>query len=560
VLYLAEVHKKSGFMGGNKAELKLLARQQSEQIWTVVPGEDTVPADAAIDFSQGNLVLVELSANRQIQNLQEAAKPLVVMLQNFSRMKEKFRTQEEEIEGWKQSLIYQSQELTRRELEMEARQEELQQMEADIQQFDQQRQELEQLRQQIEQERAGVETARIQVEATQQRLEGLQAGASAGLHPEQVEQIQQILQHLDQSVGEGNAVGAASQSLELVVQQQELLNHHWQSFEQQKAAAQQQQQDLERQASELDAAWQAWHQAQSALEQEKANFAVQQQTLTLRSQAVQKLSQQLQTYEDLNQQLNRAINGEGGNGSEVDLRALAQMPIAELIATVESLQKDLQRMVSFVQDQEEELRYQQQAVEELQTKIQQASEYERMTLAADLESEQHSYRLLNETLEGQRQRLRDRQSVFKKHQEVLDRRQSPDDNPQFDFDPVFQQIQLQRQSLAQELQALQAEVNQLQSGVQQAQDNLQQRSSAQESRRQELRAQDSDLKRRNTEVAKLWGQVNTYQESLQPIQDRVDALRTTLAGAAEANQMQQNGGSPKHLIDELKGLITSLGV
>jgi chromosome segregation ATPase len=345
-----------------------------------------------------------------------------------------------------------------------------------------------------------------------------------------------------------------------VLQQQELLNHHWQSFEQQKAAAQQQQQDLERQASELEAAWQAWYQAQSALEQEKVNFAAQQQKLTLKSQTIQKLSQQLQTYEDLNQQLNRAVNGDSGNGSEVDLRALAQMPIAELIATVESLQKDLQRMVSFVQDQEEELRYQQQAVEELQTKIQQASEYERMTLAADLESEQHSYRLLNETLEGQRQRLRDRQSVFKKHQEVLARRQSPDDNPQFDFDPVFQQIQLQRQSLAQELQALQAEVNQLQSSVQQAQDHLQQRSNAQDARQQELRAQDNDLKRRNLEVAKTWGQVNTYQEALQPIQDRVDALRTVLAGAAEGSQMQQNGGSPKHLIDELKGLITSLGV
>ena len=89
MLYLAEVLKKTGFMGA-KTELKLLARQQSDQNWVALPGDELISTDAANDYGSGVLVLVELGANNQIQGIQDATRQLISILKNFSKMKEKF--------------------------------------------------------------------------------------------------------------------------------------------------------------------------------------------------------------------------------------------------------------------------------------------------------------------------------------------------------------------------------------------------------------------------------------------------------------------------------------
>lgn len=143
MLYLAEVQKqKSGFMGAGKAEIKLLAFQRADQSWNPVSGDETIPAEEANNLTSGALVLADVNANRQVQRIQEAARPLVSILQNFSRHIEKSKRQEEEIEQWKQSLTYQSQELNRRNMELEARLEQLQQMENDFKQMEAKQQEI----------------------------------------------------------------------------------------------------------------------------------------------------------------------------------------------------------------------------------------------------------------------------------------------------------------------------------------------------------------------------------------------------------------------------------
>ncbi|NEP50267.1 MAG: hypothetical protein F6K65_16200, partial [Moorea sp. SIO3C2] len=101
-------------MGRAQAELKLLAFQRTDQSWNKVSGEEVLPTEQANNFGDGALVIVNLSGNRQIQGTIEAAGGrLVNLLQNFSRLLEKSKNQEEEIEQWKQSLTYQSQELNR---------------------------------------------------------------------------------------------------------------------------------------------------------------------------------------------------------------------------------------------------------------------------------------------------------------------------------------------------------------------------------------------------------------------------------------------------------------
>ncbi|MBD0385900.1 MAG: hypothetical protein ICV54_05030, partial [Nostoc sp. C3-bin3] len=105
MLYLAEVQKQKGGLlsGGAKTELKLLACQRTDQNWNTV-SEEVIAAEDASKLNDGALVLVELNPNRQVQRIQEAGRPLVNILQNFSRQLEKFKLKEDEIDQWKQSL------------------------------------------------------------------------------------------------------------------------------------------------------------------------------------------------------------------------------------------------------------------------------------------------------------------------------------------------------------------------------------------------------------------------------------------------------------------------
>jgi len=107
VLYLAEVQKQKSFMGNSKAELKLLACQRTDQSWSTVSGDETIPAPAeeTNNLNHGQLLLVEVGANKQVQRiLPDTARVLVTRLESFSRQLEKSKKQEEEIEQWKQSL------------------------------------------------------------------------------------------------------------------------------------------------------------------------------------------------------------------------------------------------------------------------------------------------------------------------------------------------------------------------------------------------------------------------------------------------------------------------
>ncbi len=132
MLYLAQVQKK-GFLG--KAGLHLLARQKSENAWTLVTDEDPVISSEANNFGEGVLVLVELTSNRQILTVKDAKDWLLDIIQKFliSGITPTFLQQEtERAEQWRQSLTLQSQELNRRALELEARREQVQALEESL--------------------------------------------------------------------------------------------------------------------------------------------------------------------------------------------------------------------------------------------------------------------------------------------------------------------------------------------------------------------------------------------------------------------------------------------
>ncbi len=105
MIYLAEVQRdKIGFRGITKLELKLLALQRSAKSWVAVQGEDAISLEQSHNFNLGVLVIVQLNANRQVQDIQLATHQLPHISQKLSQQLEAFQNKEEEIKLWRESI------------------------------------------------------------------------------------------------------------------------------------------------------------------------------------------------------------------------------------------------------------------------------------------------------------------------------------------------------------------------------------------------------------------------------------------------------------------------
>lgn len=128
MLHLAQVTKK-GLLG--KTSVRLLARRQSDGTWAVLRGEDIVETDAS-HYGEGMLVLVQLGANRQVQNIKEAKDWVLGLVSQYlgkGITPEFLQKEVERAEQWRQSLTLQSQDLARRTVELETRREQIQALE-----------------------------------------------------------------------------------------------------------------------------------------------------------------------------------------------------------------------------------------------------------------------------------------------------------------------------------------------------------------------------------------------------------------------------------------------
>jgi hypothetical protein len=136
MLHLAQVQNQglSGEVG-----LRLLARQEAEYIWAVMPEEVVIPATDVLFnanqtyvLSEGVLALVELSPTGEILSLENATNWVLRLVQIYltSGFTPIFLQQEaERSEKWRQTLTLQNQELARRLLELEARREQIEVLE-----------------------------------------------------------------------------------------------------------------------------------------------------------------------------------------------------------------------------------------------------------------------------------------------------------------------------------------------------------------------------------------------------------------------------------------------
>jgi chromosome segregation ATPase len=573
VLYLAEVQKQKGGLlgGGNKAELKLLACQRNDQSWSGVSDESVVPDDAS-KLNDGALIMVELTPQRQVQRVQEAGRPLVTILQNFSRQLEKFKVKEEEINQWKESLTYQAQELSRRELEMEDRIAQLEQMEEEAQGFEADKQEVDKIRtetdslkEEIERSRHELEGAWEHLRGEQRRLEERQAEGGA-LDPEQGKVLSELLLQLANHVPANESVqDNLNSALTAVESQQTLLNPFWEQFQQQQQEVEQKEQEVERLSQEFAVSQDEWQQAQTILEQQSVELKANAIALDTKLDCVRILNQQLQSQEQIYQQVYSlaATTGEGLDDDN-DVASLESMSLEELEKIVRELREKLEIDSSFVNDQEQELDYKQVAIEELQQKISQITESERIFLEEELIDEKDLYQMLNETLVGQRRSLSQRQRKLQQHQNVLLRRQGkPFSTTQtensVDLKPVLAQIEGFKQQYSEQVAILEREIDQIRSSLDLAQEILDQQIHEQETKHESIKTLDGNLCLLRTTAAESRAKLILYQEILQPVQDALDELRLKVQGTVECmGQMQESNEQQLRVVSQIQQALTSL--
>jgi chromosome segregation ATPase len=544
VLYLAEVQKpKSGFniSGRSKTELKLLACQRTEQNWSAIPSEELIPApDDGNNYSPGVLVLVDMNANRQIQSqLRDAGKHLVGILHNLSRQIEKYKKEADEIESWRQSLSLQSQQLQLRQEEIYGREEDLEQTRAELDRLTQEAQALEGTIADHGRQRQELTTQWEQLREKEQYIEQQQQSMSGAVSEHQVDEIRTAIHQLGSS-----SSGLNPQKLEATVTaiefQEELLHQHGQRLQQQQQRMVEAQTELDCQRTEIDRRKQQLQELQTSLEQAQTEWEVQQQTLSMQQEYAVRLGTRIDIEQENYQKIYLMSQGGGGDigDTKIDIEQLTNMPIDELQSVVENLQKEVDRYVYIVNLEEEELTEKQQAIDEITAQIVTANDFDKLKLEAELHDEQDSYNMLDHTLDGQRQTMRERQTFLQIHGRVLRQRQGqpPEegDKSQIEWESVLNLLDRSRQQQQAELTQIETEIQNLRTTLEQAKSKVEQQVNAYLVESEEVQKLDRQYQTTKQLATELGAKIELYQEMIQPLQNHIDTFKQQLGDLADA--------------------------
>ena len=570
MLYLAEIQKQSKkFMGGMETTLKLIACQRNDRSWSVV-GNESITTDNADNYSEGALVAVNLGTNRQIQGkIKPASQTIISVLKNFSRLLEKTEEQAQEIDRWKESLAIQSEELSQRQIEMETRLEQVEQMEEEFKHFEQQKEEIavakaetERIKAEFDAKSAELEGAWSQLRGQQQNLEERlkQANVLDEAQAKEIEQQLAIIAAANSSTSslqdELNTIGS------LVENQQQILQPHWQTLTQSLADIQTKQQELETIAAQLSEKKQQVESLTTEIEQTEQQLGIEQKSLEVKQELIQFLNLQLESQDSMLQML-AGSESSSDSESKVNLEELENLPLPSLSERVENLKRDLEKVARFVSDQEEELDWQCKAVAELEAKIAEMGEFERLTLEQELADEKEAKKMLNQTLVGQRRSLKERHQILLQHSRVLKRRQGIIDFDlessieAIDLTPIKQGMAEQQQKLQQQQQELGGEIAQIEQNIRNLEAELERQTTAKNELESAIDRQQSSWQELNLDIRQIQSQIDFYQHQLQPLQDALDAVTT------QVSQMQQSIAiqtSPSQALESIKSIITELTV
>ena len=556
-------------MGGVETKLKLIACQRNDKSWSLV-GNEFITTDQADIFGEGALVVLDLGVNRQIQGrIESASQKIIGILKNFSRLLEKTKDQEQEIAQWKESLTIQSEELSRQKIEMETRFEQVEQMEEEFKQFEQQREEIASAKAEAEQIKADFEAKSTELQGAWEQLRGQQQNLeerlkeSKVLDESQAVNIQEKLAFLINVTDSGNLLkDRLTSTADILTNQQELLQPHWKNLNHHLENIQIRRDELGNKTAALEEQKQQVQSLTNAIAQTKQELRVEEKSL----EAKQKLSSFLDLQSSEQKSMLEMLEGSKSDfagSTKVDLQELENMPLPNLETIVENLKKDLEKVATFVNDQEEELGWQCKAVEELEAKIAEVGEFERFTLEQELADEREAKKMLDQTLVGQRRSLKERHQVLLQHSRVLKRRQGVID---FDFDseiqdidlaPIKQGLEEQYQKLQQQQEELTQEITQIEENIQKLTGELKQQEAQKSEIEESIKQQQDEWNQLNLNVIEIQFQIDFYQKQLQPLQNALDSINSQVEEMSQLMSISHDR-NPHSDVCEIQQIINEL--
>jgi hypothetical protein len=317
--------------------------------------------------------------------------------------------------------------------------------------------------------------------------------------------------------------------------QQTLLNGYLQQLEQEKANVGQRQNEVERQGEVITNRKQELQTVVASLTENTIQLQVQEKLLASKQELLRRIELEIYSTEELKKIVTGA--GDTQSNQQVDIRALENMPLGELQEIVKNLQADFEKLVRFVNDQEEELSLQCQAVEELEEKLKTANDYDRFEIESEIAEEQERKKMLDETLFGQRRRLRERQSILAEHLRVLRRRQGvvdlEDNLQQINLEPILLQIKERKRNAQQERQRIEKEIGELKQSLQELREQVALLQSDRATKTEELQRQEDQWDQAKVALAELQSRIKLYEEALQPLGKNLAESRQKLQEVAQ---------------------------
>ncbi len=486
MLYLAEFNKP--IVG--KPSLKLLAKQPQQDTWQPVNEEEIqIDGRAPSDlnrFSSGSLVLAEISSNRQVTRLNEAARQLVTYLHNFSRLQDKAKSQEEEIETWKQSLTFQSQELNRREMELESQEEEIQRLfekyqtvEEDSRVLEARKEEINALEAQLAEEKRILGQEREYLNEQRLTLEAqIEEAQQSRLTDEEAQQLQYLIDQAQQNLASiSDPLAHLLPLQDLLQQRQEALAQALADWEQDHQAAQAQREELTQAWQALQAQRQEWLQLQTERQDLESALQSQQTSQSACQSYIQSLNQQLQLQETICNRVYGLIAEHDfieAEGVEVP-QAEPEISVEELMALVDQLRRRYEQRSAQVNEQLGELEQNRQQLVELEERLKTASADEQFDIEMDIDYAKSACQALEETVLPQQESLqREYEELTLKESQLAQRQgQAPQITlPKINIGPLVAQLEEQKASQQQEKAKQETQLQQLQDALKAQEEKL----------------------------------------------------------------------------------------
>ena len=557
--YLAELQKTQAAFGlGGNSSVRLLARNTGENVWQSITNEQVLSiqdSSQAKDFKDGQMVIAEITSSNQVQSIQDASKKIVNILQAFSRSQDKYKSAEEEVEQWKQSLNFQSQELHRREQELEHKEQELEHLDA-------RKLEIEDLESKFAKERSEIEHLRNNIEVERGQFEA----KAAALTVDQAEHIKTLISQLSTTFTNPDSLrDRISSAIDLLNKRQEILTGFWQSLDDLKNESEKQKNILNKSTEELNVRKNQWQQTQIALADAQAELKAQRGILKLQENNMAMSRVQLDAQVDLYEQTSNAIESFGGAGSmevlspEEESR-LQSMSIEELESTIKALQADFDKLVNYVSAQEDELAGLEGEIADLQSEVETADQFGRIELESNKEFAEEQYKLLEDSVSGMRRSMQERLSVLNQQKAILDRRKglTVEESPVQSLLPLLSQIESQKNRQEQELRKMESQIEAVRNYTQQQQEVLGKQTQDHLQQEQAIRAAEVQQQDLVKVVAELLGKINAQEQLLRPVQDIVDTLRPELEAAIQDLGVMSNGNNSSQVLTDLQAVIQSL--